>query len=51
MFKGSSVPAGLVSLIYVAIPGVLALAAGYCAKHTHRPDLTPAVPAPAPPPS
>jgi hypothetical protein len=50
VFKGSSVPAGLVSLIYVAIPGVLAFAAGYYAKHTHRPDLAPApVPAPAVP--
>ncbi len=28
-FKGGSVPAGLVSLVDVAVPGVLALAGGY----------------------
>ena len=48
VFKGSDVPPGLVSLIYVAIPGLLALAAGYYAKHTPRPDLAPP---PAQPPS
>ena len=41
VFKGNDVPAGLVSLIYVAIPGVLAFAAGYYTRHTPRP-----VPAP-----
>ena len=41
-FKGNDVPAGLVSLIYVAIPAICAYAAGYLAPHTPRP-------APAPP--
>ena len=41
VFKGT-VNAGLVSLIYAAVPGALALAAGYYAPHTSRP-----VPAPA----
>ncbi len=36
-FKGGSVPAGLVSLVDVAVPGVLALAGGYLAPHTNRP--------------
>ena len=44
-FKGNSVPDGLVSLIYVAIPAVCAYAAGWLAPHTPRP----APPPPAPP--
>ena len=35
-FKGH-VPAGLVSLIYAVLPGVLALAAAYAAPHQTRP--------------
>jgi hypothetical protein len=42
-FKGSAVPAGLVSLIYAGVPGVLAFGAGYFAPHTPR-----TVPPPAP---
>jgi hypothetical protein len=41
VFKGSDVPAGVVSLVYLLVPGVLALAAGYVAPHTHRPELSP----------
>jgi hypothetical protein len=37
VFKGGDVPAGLVSLIDVAVPAVLAAAAGYFAPHTPRP--------------
>ena len=44
VFKGTVDP-GLVSLIYAAVPGVLAFAAAWLAPHTHRPDLTPAPPA------
>jgi hypothetical protein len=40
-FKGNAVPAGLVSLIDLAVPAVLAAAAGYLAPHTPRPDLAP----------
>jgi hypothetical protein len=36
VFKGT-VNAGLVSLVYAAVPGALALAAGYLAPHTPRP--------------
>ena len=43
-FKGGAVPAGLVSLVDVAVPAVCALAAGYFAPHTPRP----AAPVPAP---
>ena len=45
-FKGSAVPPGLVSLIDVAVPAVLAAAAGYLAPHTPRP-----APLSPPPPS
>jgi hypothetical protein len=38
VFKGGDVPAGLVSLIDVAVPAVLAAAAGYFAPHTPRPS-------------
>ena len=37
LFKGSAVPAGLVSLIDAVVPGVLALAGAYLAPHTPRP--------------
>jgi hypothetical protein len=37
VFKGNDVPAGLVSLIDVVVPAVLAAAAGYLAPHTPRP--------------
>jgi hypothetical protein len=40
-FKGGAVPAGLVSLIDLAVPAVLAAAAGYLAPHTPRPGLVP----------
>jgi hypothetical protein len=36
-FKGGAVPAGLVSLIYAAVPGVAALVAAYFAPHQARP--------------
>jgi len=36
VFKGNISP-GLVSLIYAAVPGVLALAGGYLAPHSPRP--------------
>ncbi len=42
VIKGK-VPAGVSALIYAAVPGVLALTAGYFAPHTHRPDLVPPV--------
>lgn len=43
VFKGTAVPAGLVSLVDVAVPGLLALAGAYLAPHTPRP-ATPAAP-------
>src|SRR5205823_746199 len=43
-FRGD-VPAGIVSLIYAAVPGLLALAGGYLAPHSPRP----LPPSPAPP--
>jgi hypothetical protein len=45
-FKGSTVPPGLVSLVDLAVPAILAAAAGYMAPHTPRPDLAPRVPLP-----
>ena len=48
VFK-SGMPQGVESLVYLAVPAVLAGAAGYLAPHTHRPDLT--VPAAPPPPA
>ena len=36
IFKGNISP-GLVSLIYAAVPGILALAGGYLAPHSPRP--------------
>ena len=47
-FKGS-VPAGVESLIYAIVPGVVAFAAAYLAPHQVRPGDTPPAP-PAPPP-
>lgn len=49
VFKGS-VPAGVVSLVYLAVPGLVAFAAGYIAPHTYRPLPAPPAP-PAPPPA
>jgi hypothetical protein len=46
-FKGNSVPAGLVSLVDVAVPGILALAGGYLAPHTPRPPVLVTVPMPS----
>lgn len=48
-FKGSAVPAGLVSLIDAVVPGVLALAGAYLAPHTPRPGDVPTQPAPPAP--
>ena len=45
VFKGG-MPQGVESLVYLAVPAVLAGAAGYLVPHTHRPDLGPP---PAPP--
>lgn len=42
-FKGNSVPPGLVSLVDVAVPGILALAGGYLAPHTPRPVPVPVI--------
>lgn len=38
VFKGD-VPDVIASWVYVLVPGLLTLAAGYYVKHTHRPDL------------
>lgn len=43
VFKGA-MPQGVESLVYLAVPAVLAGAAGYLAPHTHRPDLAPVAP-------
>jgi hypothetical protein len=40
VFKGG-VPDVIVSWVYVLVPGVLAFAAGYLARHTPRPDAPP----------
>ena len=45
LFKGT-VPDVVASWVYAVIPGVLAFAAGWLAKHTPRPE---AAAAPAPP--
>ena len=47
VFK-SGMPQGVESLVYLAVPAVLAGAAGYLAPHTHRPDLAPVSPVPPP---
>jgi len=46
VFKGTVNP-GVVSLVYAAVPGVLAFAAAYVAPHTPRPVAAP--PAGVPP--
>ena len=46
-FKGNAVPPGLVSLVDVAVPAVLAAAAGWAAPHTPR-DVPP-IPGVTPP--
>jgi hypothetical protein len=46
VFK-DGMPQGVESLVYLAVPAVLAGAAGYVAPHTHRPDLAPPPPAPS----
>ena len=38
VFKGD-VPDVFVSWVYIAVPGILAFAAGYLTRHTHREDL------------
>ena len=50
VFKGT-VNAGLQSLIYAAVPGVLAFAAAYLAPHTPRPAPAPSVLPPNLPPT
>jgi hypothetical protein len=51
-FKGNTVPPGLVSLVDVAVPGVLAIAGAWLAPHTPRAGPLPVVPLPqAQPPS
>lgn len=45
VFKGSGVPDVVTSWVYVLVPGVLAFAAGWLARHT----TVPAAPAPVPP--
>ena len=45
VFKGA-VPDGIASMVYVAMPGVLAFAAAYFAPHQHR-DPAPALTVPA----
>lgn len=44
LFKGSTVPAGLVSLIDAVVPGVIALLGAYFAPHTPRPAPQPLPP-------
>lgn len=38
VFEGT-VPAPVVLVVNVLMPGILAFAAGYFTRHTHRPDL------------
>jgi hypothetical protein len=47
VFKGA-VPAGVESLIYLAVPGIVAFVAAYLAPHQVRPGDTPAAPVPPP---
>jgi hypothetical protein len=44
VFKGG-VPDVIVSWVYVLVPGVLAFAAGYLARHSPRPAVPPPRPA------
>jgi hypothetical protein len=39
VFKDSGTPDGVVSLVYLLVPAVIAGAGAYLAPHTHRPDL------------
>jgi hypothetical protein len=39
VFKGN-VPDGIASMVYIAVPGVLAYAAGWLAPHQDRPAVT-----------
>jgi hypothetical protein len=48
VFRGD-VPDVVASWVYAILPGVLAFAAGYLARHTPRPDLETRNSAPAPP--
>lgn len=50
VFKGSTVPPGLVSLVYAVVPAAFAFAAGYQAPHTPRPAPVAVVPPADPPP-
>jgi hypothetical protein len=47
VFRGA-VPDVFVSWVYMVIPGAMAFAAGYFAKHTPRPGLDPPAAVPAP---
>jgi hypothetical protein len=47
VFKGN-VPAGIESLIYASVPGLVAFVAAYLAPHQVRPGDTPPAPVPAP---
>jgi hypothetical protein len=49
VFKGA-VPDVVASWIYVIVPGLITFAAGYSARHTPRPPLTPPAAAVPPPP-
>lgn len=49
VFGGGDVPGGVVSLVYLAVPGVVALAAGWLAPHTPLPPLPEMPAAPAAP--
>jgi hypothetical protein len=48
-FKGD-VPAGVASMVYIAVPGIVAFVAAYLAPHQVRPGDTPP-PVPVPPPA
>lgn len=53
VFK-SGTPDGVVSLVYLVVPAVIAGAGAYLAPHTHRPDLLPPLvspPSPVSPPT
>lgn len=50
VFKGSDVPGGVVSLVYLAVPALLAGITGYLTPHTPRPPVPAQSPEqPAPP--
>ena len=48
VFKGD-VPAGVASMVYIAVPGIVAFVAAYWAPHQVRPGDTPAAAAVLPP--